>query len=287
MFDGFELEFVDVGPGKLRVQHGGRGTPVLLLHGHPRTHMTWSRVADSLASRFRVVCPDLPGFGKSYIPSDTPDHSGSSKREKAKACVELMRSLGHERFAVVGHDRGSYTAFRMAMDHPACVSRLVVLDGVPIVEALERADSRFASRWWHWFFFGVSEKPERAISADPDAWYGGDAKLMGERAFTDFREAIHNPAVVHGMIEDYRAGLGIDRQHDAEDRTSGKRVLCPTMCLWSEYDDLGALYGDVLGVWRSWTTELEGHSIKSGHHMAEEAPTELADALVKFLQDSK
>jgi haloacetate dehalogenase len=259
---------------------------VLLLHGHPRTHVTWWQVAERLAASFRLVCPDLPGFGQSYIPADTPDHSGSSKRAKANALVEMMTRLGHQRFAVVGHDRGSYVAFRMAMDHPDRVSRLVVLDGVPIIEALERADEKFAKMWWHWFFFGEPEKPERAILADPDAWYGGSSELMGEEAYSDFRAATRNPAVIHGMVEDYRAGLGIDRQHDAEDRALGRRVGCPTLCLWSEFDDLEVLYGDVLGVWGPWTTELTGHSIRSGHHMAEEAPWELARALIGYFKST-
>lgn len=282
MFTSFALETPVVSTGSMRVRHGGSGPPVLLLHGHPRTHATWWQVAERLAGSFCVVCPDLPGFGQSYIPEDTPDHYGSSKRAKANALVEMMTTLGHQRFAVVGHDRGSYVAFRMAMDHNDRVSRLVVLDGVPIIEALERADETFARMWWHWFFFGEPEKPERAILADPDAWYGGSPELMGEEAYADFRAATRNPAVIHGMVEDYRAGLGIDRRHDAGDRASGRRVKCPTLCLWSEFDDLEFLYGDVLGVWRPWTTELTGYSIRSGHHMAEEAPGELAGALTGY-----
>lgn len=283
MFAGFTLETISLTYGVLRVRHGGSGPPVLLIHGHPRTHATWWQVAERLAPSFNVICPDLPGFGQSYVPADTPDHSGSSKRTKARALVEMMSALGHQRFAVVGHDRGSYTAFRMAMDHPHRVARLAVLDGVPIVEALERADEKFARLWWHWFFFGQPEKPERAILADPDAWYGGTPDFMGEGAYEDFRAVTRNPSVIHGMVEDYRAGLGIDREHDAQDRDAGRRVQCPTLCLWSRFDDLEELYGDVLGVWRPWTSELSGHSIKSGHHMAEEAPDELSRALAEFL----
>lgn len=221
MFEGFKLENVTVTSGSLRVRHGGFGPPVLLLHGHPRTHVTWWRVADRLAASFTVICPDLPGFGLSYIPPDSHDHSGSSKRAKAAALLELMSVLGHDRFAVVGHDRGSYTAFRLAMDHPDRVSLLAVLDGVPIVEALERADEKFARMWWHWFFFGVPEKPERAILTDPDAWYGGSPEHMGAEAYVDFRAATRNPDVVHGMVEDYRAGLGVDREHDEKVASAG------------------------------------------------------------------
>lgn len=167
MFQNFKLEFVDTSGATLRVRHGGSGPPVLLLHGHPRTHTTWHRVAPLLARDFTVVCPDLRGFGQSSKPADTPDHSGSSQRAKALDCVELMQALGHRQFSLVGHDRGAYTAFRAAMDHPQIITKLAVLDGVPIGEALQRANAKFAQAWWHWFFFGQLDKPERAILADP------------------------------------------------------------------------------------------------------------------------
>lgn len=283
MFDRFQLETIELAEATLRVRHGGSGPPVLLLHGHPRTHTTWHRVAPLLAQAHYVVCPDLRGFGRSSKPEDTPDHRGSSKRAKARDGVALMRHLGFERFAVVGHDRGSYTAFRMAMDHPRAISHLAVLDGVPILEALERCDARFAQAWWHWFFYGVADRPERAILADPDAWYGGSPEAMGAENYQDFRAAIHDPATVHGMIEDYRAGLGVDRAHDEADRRSGATVQCPVLVLWSLRDDLAALYGDVLAVWRPWAPDLRGHGLDSGHHMAEETPEELAAAIRDFL----
>lgn len=266
----------------LRVRVGGKGPPLLLLHGHPRTHATWHRVAPILARDHTVICPDLRGFGQSSKPADTPDHSGSSKRAKAGDCVALMRHLGFGRFGLVGHDRGSYTAFRTAMDHPATVSRLAILDGIPIADALARCDARFATAWWHWFFFGQAEKPERAILADPDAWYGGSPDAMGQEAYADFHTAIHDPATVHGMIEDYRAGLGIDRQHDEEDRAAGRKLECPLLVLWSARDDLEDLHGDVLAIWRAWAVDVTGRSLDCGHHMAEETPGKLARELNAF-----
>jgi haloacetate dehalogenase len=145
MFDGFALDHLDVGDVTLRVRDGGSGSPVLLLHGQPRTHSTWHRVAPLLAQRHTVVCPDLRGYGRSPAPADEPGHTQASKRAMARDAVGLMRALGHERFAVVGHDRGALAAFRTAMDHPAAVSKLVVMDGVPVVEALERCDWRFGA----------------------------------------------------------------------------------------------------------------------------------------------
>ncbi len=285
MFEGFALETIDVPDARLRVRHGGSGSPVLLLHGHPRTHATWHRVAPILARSHTVVCPDLRGFGQSSKPPERPDHEGSSKRAKGRDCVALMRQLGFGTFAIVGHDRGSYTAFRAAMDHPQVVTRLAVLDGVPIIEALERCDARFAQAWWHWFFFAQPDKPERAIMNDPDAWYGGSAEAMGRENYEDYRIAIHDPATIHGMIEDYRAALGLDREHDEANRRTGRRLACPVLALWSLRDDLERLYGDVLAIWRPWAPDLRGRGIDCGHHMAEEAPEELARELLDFLAE--
>ncbi|MBJ7454207.1 MAG: alpha/beta hydrolase [Blastococcus sp.] len=289
-FDGFAESRSDVGDGVvLRVRVGGSGPPVVLLHGHPRTHTTWHRVAPLLvAAGHTVVCPDLRGYGRSSKPPTTPDHAPYSKRALAGDVVALMRSLGHERFAVVGHDRGSYVALRTALDHPDAVTHLAALDCIPIVEHLERADARFATAWWHWFFFAQPEKPERAISADPEAWYGslapGKAEAMGEENHADHLAAIRDPATVHAMVEDYRAGLGVDRAAEEADRAAGRRVACPTLVLWSARDDLEQLHGDPRRIWAGWTTDLRGGGpIDSGHHMAEEAPEELAAALVPFL----
>ena len=284
MFEGFRLDRVDAGEAVLRVRHGGSGPPVLLLHGHPRTHATWHRVAPLLARSHTVVCPDLRGYGESSKPPTTADHAPYAKRAMAADCLALMRALGHERFAVAGHDRGAYVALRTALDHPAAVTALAVLDAVPIGEALARCDAHFAASWWHWFFYGqTAKRAERVISADPDAWYGGDPERMGEEAYADYRRAIHNPATVHAMMEDYRAGLGPDRDHDDEDRRTGRQVACPTLVLWATEDDLEDLYDDVLGVWRPWAPDVRGHPITSGHHMAEEAPEGLAGELLRFL----
>ena len=284
MFDGFALEHIDVGEVVLRVRHGGAGSPVLLLHGHPRTHVTWHRVAPLLAGRHVVVCPDLRGYGQSSKPQDIAEHAAYSKRAMARDGVALMRTLGHERFAVVGHDRGAYVAQRLALDHPAVVTRLAVLDAVPIGDALDRADARFAAAWWHWFFLGQPDQPaERIINADPDAWYQASAAQMGEEAFDDFSTAIHDPATVHAMCEDYRAGLGVDRAADDADRTAGRRIRCPVLFGWSAKDDLVELYGDPAAIWREWTDRLQTVQIDSGHHMAEEAPQQLTNVLEHFL----
>ncbi|WP_029433850.1 alpha/beta fold hydrolase [Blastococcus sp. URHD0036] len=291
-FAGFDERRVAVADDViLRVRIGGAGPPVVLLHGHPRTHTTWHRVAPQLvAAGHTVVCPDLRGYGRSTAPPPRADHAQASKRAMAADVVALMAGLGHDRFAVVGHDRGSYVALRLALDHPAAVSHLAVVDCIPVVEHLDRADARFATAWWHWFFFAQPDKPEQAIGADPDAWYGahrpGRVETMGAENHADFLAAVRDPDTVRAMLEDYRAGLGVDREHEEADRAAGRRVGCPTLVLWSGRDDLEDLHGDPRAIWAGWTADLRGGAaIDSGHHVAEEAPDDLVAALVPFLGD--
>jgi haloacetate dehalogenase len=273
-FDGFALSRV----GGLRVRVGGSGPVVLLLHGHPRTHTTWWRVAPLLVDAgFTVVCPDLPGYGES---SRTPRQT---KREIGDALAAMMRSLGFDEFAVVGHDRGSPCAHRLAVDHGA--THLALMDGIPIVEHLERCDARFASEWWHWFFFAQTAKPaEDWIVRDPLSWYRADPDALGAENYEDWRRAVTRPEVIRAMVHEYRAGFEVDRHDEAADRSAGRFVRCPVLIAWSAHDDLEDLYGDPVAVWRPWTLgPLSGARIDSGHHMAEEAPDELAGALVAFL----
>lgn len=288
MFDGFTLARIRVGEIVLRVRYGGTGPPVLLLHGHPRTHTTWHRVAPLLARGHTVVCPDLRGYGQSSKPATTPDHVPYSKRAMAQDCVDLMATLGHERFAVAGHDRGCYVAFRTAMDHPATVERLIVMDGVPIVDALDRCDARFATEWWHWFFLAQTAKPADVfINAMPDAWYTGDPDRMGAGNHADWLRATRDAATVWAMCEDCRAGPTVDLAHDRADRATGRRLRCPTLFLRSRDDDMESLYSDPVAVWRTWGDDVRGAVIPSGHHMAEEAPEAVAAELRRFLSDRR
>lgn len=287
MFEGFVDEAVDVGQVVLQVRHSlGDGPTIVLLHGHPRTSATWHRVAARLQrTGFGVVCPDLRGYGRSGCPPTDPDHRPYSKRAMAGDIAALADRLGLEQFLLVGHDRGSYVALRLALDRPERVVRLALLDSVPICEALDRADARFATWWWHWFFFAQPDKPERAILADPDAWYGAGPDLearMGTEAYVEYRTAIHDPDTVRAMLEDYRAGLGVDRADEQADRDAGRRITCPLLVLWSLRDDLADLYGDPLEVWAPWAPDRRGRAIDSRHHIAEEAPDDLTHALTEF-----
>jgi haloacetate dehalogenase len=284
VFEGFATAELDLGDSSVFLRHGGAGPPVLLLHGHPRTSSTWHRVAPRLvAAGYLVVCADLRGYGRSAGPPPSPDHSAHAKRAAATDLVAAMDALGHRRFTLVGHDRGSYVALRLALDHPGRVDRLALLDCLPISEHLDRADATFATRWWHWFFYAQPDLPERVINADPEAWYGGDPDAMGQENHDEWRRAVTNPAVVRAMLEDYRAGLSVDRRHEEEDRAAGRRLEMPLLVLWSRRDDLEDLYGDPLAVWASWARDVRGYGIDSGHHLAEEAPEALSAALVGFL----
>jgi haloacetate dehalogenase len=285
MFDGFEVDHAELSEVTVRFRHGGAGHPLVLIHGHPRTHTTWHAVAPLLAGAHRVVCPDLRGYGMTTLPPDGPHHIQSSKRAMAGDVVELMRRLGHDRFAVVGHDRGALVAFRLAMDYPAAATHLVVMDGLPVLEHLERTDATFAREWWHWWFLGQTDKPaERVICADPDAWYRTPApEVMGAGNHADLWAALRRPEVVHGMCEDYRAGLGIDRRHDEVDRATGQQVRCPVMLLEAGQDDLD-IHGDPADIWKPWLAQPLVHRvIDCGHHQAEEAPDQVAAAVLAFV----
>jgi haloacetate dehalogenase len=248
------------------------------------------RMRPGIASRrclgdYTVVCPDLRGYGESSKPATTPDHEPYSKRAMARDCVALMRALGHERVAVAGHDPRLLCRVS-PRDRPSGGCDTPGGDGRRADRrALARADARLAAAWWHWFFLGQTAKPaEGFICADPDAWYDIDPGQMGEEAYADLRRALHDPETVHAMCEDYRAGLGVDRDHDDADRRAGRRVRCPALVVWSSRDDMEDLYGDPVSVWRDWLADIrDGVAIDSGHHMAEEAPNELAEAIRLFL----
>jgi len=286
LFPRFELSRVDTGEVTLRIRHGGSGPPLLLLHGHPQTHLMWHAVAPGLAKRFTVVAPDLRGYGESSKPETTADHEPYSKRAMARDQVELMRQLGFERFSVCGHDRGARCAYRLALDRPECVERLAVLDIVPTGDALRLADARFARAFWHWFFLAQPDGlPERMIGADPEAFYFRQRyqarELFAAEALEDYLRSVRRPETIHAMCEDYRAGVTIDFELDEADRGS-KRIECPVLVLWGGRGRLGELYDDVLAIWRGWADEVRGRPLDCGHFLAEEAPEETLAELLAF-----
>jgi haloacetate dehalogenase len=288
LFPGFALERIDAGEATLRVRHGGSGPPLLLLHGHPQTHVMWHAVAPALAERFTVVAPDLRGYGESSKPPTTPDHEPYSKRAMARDHVELMRRLGFERFSVCGHDRGARCAYRLALDEPARVDRLAVLDIVPTGDVFRLADMQFGLAYWHWFFLAQPDGlPERMIGADPDAFYFSQryqARDMFEpAALDDYLRCARRPETIHAMCEDYRAGATIDYALDETDR-GARRIECPVLVLWGRRGKLPELYDDVLSIWRDWASDVRGRALDCGHYLAEEAPAETLGELLSFFE---
>lgn len=284
MFPGFKDEMINVGEVRLRVRWAGDGPALLLIHGHPRTAATWHKVAPALVDLgYTVVCPDMRGYGGSDAAEVQSDHSQQSKRQVAADLAFMMRELGIDRYVVAGHDRGCYVGMRMALDHSSHVRGYCALDGVPISDALSQCDVVFATEWFHWFFFAQPDKPERAINADPMAWYGESRKQMGSANYEELASAVSDPNTVLAMLEDYRAGLGVDFDLERLDREQGRKIECPMLFVWAAKEDMTHLYGDPIEIWSRWCEAVEPRPIDSTHHMSEEAPDELVDALHSFV----
>jgi haloacetate dehalogenase len=283
---GFATDRINTRDVAINAARGGEGPPVLLLHGHPQTHAMWHRVAPVLAERFSVVCPDLRGYGDSDKPPGGGDHRTYSKREMARDQLEVMRALGFDRFAVVGHDRGARVALRMALDHPDAVTRLGVLDIVPTRTIYATVDRERATTVWRYFFLiQPFDLPERLIGADPDFYlrwtldeWCDTAGALTDAARAEYRRCF-DERTIHATCEDYRAGATADLADDGAD--AGVPISCPVLVLWSRAG-LGASY-DVLEIWRERAPEARGRYLDCGHFLAEERPDEVAAELVEFL----
>jgi haloacetate dehalogenase len=284
---GFEEDRHVVGEASYFVARGGAGPPVLLLHGFPQTHLCWLRVAPELARSHSVVAPDLRGYGASRAPAGGPRGEGYSKREMAAELVELMTVFGHERFAVVGHDRGARVAYRMALDHPDRVTRVAVLNVVPTVDQYERMGAGPSLGYWPWFLLAQPAPfPERIIGGNPAAllehvFAGWTSRpdAIGPESREAYLSALPAP-VIAAMCADYRASFHLDRDHDAEDRAAGRRIAAPLLVVTGEDE---AQLADAPEVWRAWARDVTAKRVPGGHFVPEEAPRALTDALVAFL----
>jgi haloacetate dehalogenase len=290
LFDGFEVRDVETPRGSIHARIGGSGPPLLLLHGYPETHLMWHSVAPRLAERFTVVAADLPGYGDSFRPPVSEDHASHGKRAMAADLVAAMARLGHDAFAVAGHDRGGRVAYRMALDHPAVVTRLAVLDIAPTGETWRRADDRFAVGYWHWTFLAQpAPLPERLMLGDPDGFWisiqrvgiKDDDRYPGELIAT-YRAQLTDPEVVEAICEDYRAGATIDRELDEADR--GRRTIaCPVRALWGGAGGLPMFYEDPLELWRPYAPDVTGRAVDgASHFIPEDAPDEVSAELLAF-----
>ena len=289
-FDGFTLCMHRVGDGVLRARIGGEGPPLLLLHGNPQTHAMWHAVAPELAKTHTVICPDLRGYGGSFKPAPSADHAPYSKRAMAQDMAELMTSLGHERFAVLSHDRGARVAHRLAIDNPTRIGRLAVLDIVPTIEHFERTDMAFALGYYHWFWFAQPHPfPEELINAAPATWFHAHTSrepkppgFFRAEAMEDYLAAAHDPEMISGMCEDYRAAATIDLEHDRISRSQGQRVECPVHVLWGTKGRIGGWYNPV-ALWTEYCRgPVTGNPVDSGHYLAEEAPKAVLAAVEPF-----
>jgi haloacetate dehalogenase len=276
-----------VGETDLHVATAGDGSGLLLLHGFPETSFCWRRVAPRLAERHALVAPDLPGYGASAAPAGGPRGEGFSKREMAAAIVELMGTLGHERFAVVGHDRGARVAYRMALDYPDRITHVVVLNTVPTIDQFERIGDDPSLGYWPWFLLAQPAPfPERLLEADPDgvlehvfATWTADPAAIDAEARAAYRSAL-DPPTIAAMCADYRASFHIDRRHDAEDRQAGRRIRAPLLLVTGSEESQLA---DAPAVWRRWADDVTAAEVPGGHFVPEEAPDALVEALLEFL----
>jgi haloacetate dehalogenase len=291
LFPGFATLDIETQPGVcIRVRVGGRGAPLLLLHGHPQTSAIWHKVAPALAERFTLVLADLRGYGDSSKPPGDPDHANYSKRVMALDMRQVMQTLGHARFSVLAHDRGARVAHRLAVDHAAAVSRLVLLDIAPTLAMYAQTSEAFARAYWHWFFLiQPAPLPERLIEADPAAYV---TDVMGRRsaglapfdarALAEYRRALALPGTAHGICEDYRAAAGIDLEHDRADRAHGLRLTMPLLALWGR-DGVVHRCFQPLDEWRRVADDVRGGPLDCGHYIAEEAPAALLAEALPFL----
>ncbi|UYG02917.1 alpha/beta hydrolase [Halomonas sp. LR3S48] len=290
MFEGFRT--FDIAHGDIRIHGriGGLGPPLLLLHGHPQSHVIWHRLAEPLARRFTVVATDLRGYGDSSKPHGEPDHANYSKRAMAADQIAVMRELGFERFFLCGHDRGGRVAHRLVMDHPQAVEKLMLLDIAPTLAMYEKTDRTFATAYFHWFFLIQSSPlPETLIEASPAGYItrtmGGrhaDLATFDPAAIAEYQRCLAQPGAAHALCEDYRAANTIDLEHDRADRKAGRRIACPVSVLWGRHGIIERCF-DPLAEWRAVAERVEGEALPCGHYIPEEAPEALSTRITQFM----
>jgi haloacetate dehalogenase len=291
MLEGFQIKTVWRGQVPLHTVSAGQGPGLLLVHGHPQTHVMWHRVAPALAQRFQVVMMDLRGYGDSGRPESAPDHAPYSKREMALDALAVMKAFGHEKFQVLAHDRGARVAHRLALDHSDAVERLMLLDIAPTLAMYEQTGLAFATAYWHWFFLiQPPPLPEALIESDPVRYV---RSVMGKRhaglaafsaqALAEYERCAKLPMTAQAICEDYRASASIDLLHDRQDVHDGRQISQPLRVLWGEHAAVGQCF-DVLGLWRQRAISVSGQALPCGHYIAEEAPERLLLEAMDFFR---
>ena len=285
----FKTAKVKVSGNTIFVRRYGTGPAILMVHGFPRTSLMWRFLAPKLAENHTVICVDLRAYGRSGIPASTADHFPYSKRAMGNELVEVMAKLGFPTFTLIGHDRGGRVSYRLTLDHPKAVERLAVFDVIPIYEAWNRSDARFAQTYWPWILLSQKESlPESYLLGAPEAVFHNPfgQGSFGKEIFNEYVSTYREPARVHGICEEYRAAATIDVEHDRADKEAGKRIECPMLHLWAESGPLDTFYakdGGALGIWRQWAPLARGQSMKGGHFFPEENPDDTLVLIKQFL----
>jgi len=297
MFEGFTRSEIKTSGARIVTLTGGKGPPLLLLHGNPFSHLSWQKFAPRLAQEFTVVATDLRGYGDSEKPPGGDDHSGYSFRAMAQDQIEVMAALGHKRFYVAGHDRGARVVHRMCLDHPQAVARAAILDIIPQHHLFNNVTKSWATFSWHWFFMiQPYDFPEHLMSADPDFFIAKKlAKTKQGLSFFDpaaleeYKRYMRNPATVHAMCEDYRAAAGVDLDMDTKDFEAGKKITSPVLVLWGATGGVGRNHKPGPGeIWQRYASDIRGaKALPCGHYLSEEAPEETYKELREYFVDGE
>lgn len=292
LFPGFESHYFPTKEGQVFARVGGKGEPLVLLHGFPQTHVMWHRIAPELARTHQVIAMDLRGYGWSTAPRGDEGHVLYSKRAMAEDVLAVVDALGHTRFALVGHDRGARVSYRLALDHPGRLTKLALLDIIPTIAMWERMDARRSMQVYHWSFLAQpAPMPEHLIVRAPNEWIehtlaswtaSKDLSPFDPRALRHYRAFFNDPSRIHACCEDYRAGATVDVDHDEANRAAGDTISCPTLVLWGEVG-IPAAGSSPLDAWAPFAPHLEGAPIKAGHFLAEENPVATLAELKAFL----
>jgi haloacetate dehalogenase len=290
MLDGFTRTEIETSGARIVTVYGGKGPPILLMHGNPFTHLSWLKIAPRLASEFTVVATDLRGYGDSEKPPGGEDHSGYSFRAMGQDQFDVMQELGFSRFRAAGHDRGARVLHRMCLDRPDNIERAAILDIIPQHHLLNNVTRAWGTFSWHWFFMiQPFDMPERLMGADPDyfirkklAKTKQGLSFFDEKALAEYMRCFRNPQTIHAMCEDYRATFGIDLEMDSKDFEAGRKITCPVLLLWGATGGVGRNHRP-LEVWSKYATDIRAaKALPCGHYLSEEAPEETYGELRAF-----
>ena len=292
-FEDFEVSFIKIKKGVIRYRKAGRGPALLMLHGNPQTHAMWHKVAPAFIDKFTVICPDIPGYGKSFKPKILNNHQNYSKISMASDIKEFMELLGYTSFYLVAHDRGARISHRLALDYPDRIIKMILLDIIPTIEHFERANKDFAMGYYHWFWLAQKHPiPELVINKAPEEWFFAhtsrekkDKDFFAPKALIDYLECVRNPKTIRAICEDYRAAATIDLKDDEITRKLNIKIKMPTLVLWGKKGKIEQWY-DPLLIWQKYCfQEVKGYAIDCGHYLAEEKPDTLINSINVFLKN--